>query len=254
MYSLIDLSGKTVLIIGASQGLGKQTAITLSEVGAKCILVARNEEKLKKTLSALDGEGHGIKTLDVSVLNSIEPCIKEIVTEYGPFDGLVYAAGVTNDRPLNLLTPEIVDATLKTNLEGFLETVRCVCKRKRYNPGLRIVGIASTAALAGTKAHTGYSASKAGMNGAMQCLAKELAEKDICINTVAPAMIRTAMYEKWYQDNGEGSYPVEALKIRQYLGVGEPIDISNVIAFLLSPAAKFITGICLPIDGGSTSD
>ena len=254
MYPLIDLTGKTVLIIGASQGLGKQTAITLSEIGAKCILVARNEEKLKSTLTALDGTGHGIIALDVSILDSIEPCIKQIVFEHGPIDGLVYAAGVTNDRPLNLLTPEVVDATLKTNLEGFLETVRCVCKRKRYNPGLRIVGIASTAALAGTKAHTGYSASKAGMNGAMRCLAKELGDKDICINTVAPAMIRTAMYEKWYQDNGEGSFRVEALKLRQYLGVGEPEDISNVIAFLLSPAASFITGICLPIDGGVTSN
>lgn len=254
MYPLIDLTGKTVLIIGASQGLGRQTAITLSEVGARCILVARNEEKLKAALSLLDGDGHGVKSLDVSALSSIEPCIKQIVSEYGPIDGLVYAAGVTNDRPLQLLTPEVVDATLKTNLEGFLETVRCVCKRKRFNPGLRIVGIASTAALAGTKAHTGYSASKAGMNGAMRCLAKELGEKDICINTVAPAMMRTAMYEKWYQDNGEGSYQVEALKIRQYLGVGEPEDISNVIAFLLSPAAKYITGVCLPIDGGATSD
>lgn len=254
MNPLIDLTGKTILIVGASQGLGRQTAITLSEVGATCILVARNEIKLKETLLKLSGEGHGLKTLDVSIPSSIEACIKQIVSEYGPIDGLVYAAGVTNDRPLNLLTPDVVDATLKTNLEGFLETVRCVCKRKRYTPGLRIVGFASTAALAGTKAHTGYSASKAGMNGAMRCLAKELAEKDICINTIAPAMVRTAMYEKWYQDNGEGSYPVEALKVRQYLGVGEPVDIAQVVAFLISPAARFITGICLPIDGGSTSD
>lgn len=254
MYSLIDLTGKTILVIGASQGIGQQTAITLSEVGARCVLLARNEDKLKGTLEKMDGEGHGVKALDVTKLDSIEPCVKEIVAEYGLIDGLVYTAGVTNDRPLNLLTPDVVDATMKTNLEGFLEAVRCVCKRKRYNPGMRIVGIASTAALAGTKAHTGYSASKAGMNGAMRCLARELAEKDICINTVAPAMIRTAMYEKWYQDNGEDSLPVQGLRIRQYLGVGEAVDIANAIAFLMSPAASFITGICLPIDGGSTTN
>lgn len=254
MYPLIDLTHKTILVIGASQGIGQQTAITLSEVGARCILLARNEAKLMGTLEKLSGEGHGVKSLDVSKLDTIEPCIKDIVAEYGPVDGLVYTAGITNDRPLNLLTPDAVDATMKTNLEGFLEAVRCVCKRKRYNPGMRIVGISSTAALAGTKAHTGYSASKAGMNGAMRCLAIELAEKDICINTVAPAMIRTAMYEKWYQDNGEDSLPVQGLKIRQYLGVGEAEDIANAITFLMSPAARFITGICLPIDGGSVTN
>ncbi len=254
MYPLIDLSERTILIIGASQGIGRQTAITLSEVGARCILLARNEEKLQETLESLEGKGHAVKVLDVSDLESIEPCMKAIAAEYGPIDGLVYASGVTNDRPLNLLVPGVVDATMKTNLEGFLEAVRCVCKRNRFNPGMRIVGIASTAALAGTKAHTGYSASKAGMNGAVRCLAKELAEKDICINTVAPAMIRTAMYEKWYQDNGAESRPVRGLKVRQYLGVGEPVDIANAIAFLLSPAARYITGICLPIDGGSTTN
>ena len=250
MYSLIDLTGKKVLIIGASQGLGRQTAVTLSEIGAKCILVARNEEKLKSSLSLLHGGGHSFKVLDVSALNCIEPCIKEIVADQGPIDGLVYAAGITNDRPLHLLTPDVVDATMRTNLEGFLEVVRCVCKRKRFNPGLRIVGISSTAAFIGQKAHTVYAASKAGMNGAMQCLARELADKDICINTVAPSMVRTAMYEKWYQDNGEDSFAVQELKTFQYLGVGEPEDVSNVIAFLISPAARFITGICLPVDGG----
>lgn len=254
MYSLIDLTGKTILVVGASQGIGRQTAITLSEIGARCILIARNEEKLKGVLEELDGTGHGYRCLDVSDMAAIEPCVKDIVAEYGHLDGMVYASGVTNDRPLNLLTPEIVDVTLKTNLEGFLQMVRSITKKNRFNPGMRIVGIASTAALRGTKAHTVYSASKAGMNGAVQCLAKELKARDICINTVAPAMIRTAMYEKWYQDNGEDSLPVKSLNHFQYLGVGEPTDIANAIAFLLSSAASRISGICLPVDGGSTTN
>ena len=253
MYSLIDLRGRTILVVGASQGIGRQTAITLSELGARCILLARNEDNLKEALEALEGTGHGYRCLDVSDMTAIEPCVKEIVEEFGPLDGMVYSSGVTNDRPLNLLTPEIVDATLKTNLEGFLQMVRSTTKKKRFNPGMRIVGIASTAALRGTKAHTVYSASKAGMNGAVKCLAKELKQRDICINTVAPAMIRTAMYEKWYQDNGEDSLPVKSLNHYQYLGVGEPVDVANAIAFLISPAASRISGICLPIDGGSTT-
>ncbi len=253
MEPLIDLRGRTVLIIGASQGIGRQTAITLSEVGARCILAARSEEKLRGVLAELEGEGHGFRALDVSDLAAIEPCVKEIVAQYGPLDGLVYAAGVTNDRPLNLLTPEVVDVTMKTNLEGFLEAVRCTTKKKRFNPGMRIVGISSTAAFVSAKAQTIYSASKAGMDGAVRALAKELSERDICVNTVAPGFTRTAMYEKWYQDNGEDSVPVKSLRRRQFLGVTEPEDVAAAIAFLLSPAARFITGICLPVDGGLLS-
>lgn len=254
MYPLIDLTDKRIVIVGASKGIGKQVSETLSGVGAKCILISRNSDALEEVVNGLEGDGHGYYAMDVSDIGSIESCVKNIVAQYGPVDGLVYVAGITNDRPLNLLKQEAVESTLRLNFGGFMEFVRCVCKRKMYNPGLRIVGVSSTAAFSGTPAHTTYSASKAAMSSAVRCLARELADKGISINTVSPSMIRTDMYEKWLDDNGEDGYQVKKLRRMQYLGVGEAADIANAVSFLLSSAARFITGTSLVVDGGGTTN
>lgn len=253
MFNLVDLTDKKIVLTGASQGIGRDTAIMLSKLGAKCLLIARNEEKLKETLSMLEGDGHAYYCLDIDDLDNIEKCIKNIVNKNGCIDGLVYSAGITNDRPLNLFKPAIVEQVMRVNLLGFIEIVRCLTKKNRYNSGMRIVGISSTAGLLGSKAHLAYSSSKAGMNGAMKCMAVELAAKNIGVNTVAPGMIATDMYKKFLQDNGEDSAANLGLLARQYLGIGETRDVASTIAFLLSPAAKFITGICVPVDGGLTS-
>lgn len=251
MFNLVDLTGKKIVLTGASQGIGRDTAIMLSKLGAQMILIARCEEKLKETISCLEGVGHSYYLLDITQLDDIENCVRKIVEDNGAVDGLVYCAGVGTSRPLNFFKHEIIQDVLQVNLLGFIEFVRCFAKRKRYNRGMRIVGISSIAALRGDKTHTAYSASKAGMDGAVRCLAKELADKNICINTVAPAMIKTAMYEGYLANNGEESN-IELLK-RQYLGLGETKDVAAAIAFLMSQAAKFITGICMPVDGGYTS-
>lgn len=254
MYPLIDLTDKKIIIVGASKGIGRQTARTLSEVGAKCILISRNENELKTAICELDGKGHGYHPLDVSSIEDIEPAVKEIVKEFGAIDGMVYAAGVTNDRPINLLKQEVIEKTMRVNYIGFIEFVRCLVKRKMYNPGMRIVGISSTAALGGTKAHTVYSSTKAAMDAAVRCLVHELADKEISLNTVAPSFIRTDMYEKWRENNDEDSIQYKIMKTIQYLGVGETEDIANVIAFLLCPASRFINGTCLVVDGGGSSN
>ena len=254
MYPLIDLSDKRIVVVGASKGIGRQAAITLSSVGAKCILISRNSEALEKVINELDGTGHGYYAMDVSDIGSIEACVKSIVAQYGPVDGLVYVAGITNDRPINLLKQEAVETTLRLNFGGFIEFVRCATKRKMYNPGMRIVGVSSTAAFSGTPAHTAYSASKAAMTSAVKCLSRELADKGIAINTVSPSMIRTDMYDKWLDDNGEEGYQVKKLNRMQYLGVGETEDIANAIAFLIRPAARFIAGTTLVVDGGGTTN
>lgn len=254
MLRLIDLSNKKIIVTGASQGIGRDTAIMLSKLGAKIIVVARNEEKLKETISMMDGDGHKYCCLDLSDVISIEECVKSIVKENGAMDGLVYCAGITDDRPLNLLKPDVVANLFNINLQGFIEIVRCLTKKKNFNVGMRIVCVSSVSALIASKAHMAYSASKAGMNGAVRCMALELAPKGIAVNSVAPGLIMTEMVEKFLDNNGgiDGEF-AKANLVRQYLGMGKTDDVAATISFLMSPAARFITGVCVPIDGGLTS-
>lgn len=253
MNNLIDLTGKQILVIGASSGIGKQTAITLSTVGAKVSLVARNENGLQKTLSALSGEDHDYYVADVSDMSIIESLIKRIVEKKGPLDGMVYSAGVSMYLPLQLFKPEKLQALFAINFFGFIECVRQITKKGRYNKGMRIVAVSSVSSIKGNKTQTGYSASKAAMNAAVRCIAREVADKEICINSIAPGLTATEMYLNYSNNVGKDSDSFRELMNRQYLGLGEPIDIANSIVFLLSPAARFITGITIPVDGGLTT-
>lgn len=250
MNNLIDLSGKHILIIGASSGIGRQTAITLSELGARLTLVARREEMLKGAVECLEGEGHDFYVADISNVESIEPLIKDVVEKDGSLDGLVYAAGIGMALPLIQSKPDKVQAAFSVNFFGFFEVVRQISRKGRFNSGMRIVGVSSCASLRGDKSKAIYSSSKSAMDSAVRCMAKELAEKGICINTVAPSMTATELYERYLEKYGEGSESNRELLSRQYLGIAQPQDIANAIAFLISPSARFITGITMPVDGG----
>jgi len=253
MFNLVDLSGKRIVVVGASSGIGQQAAVTLSRLGARVVLVARREDKLRETLADLEGEGHGIHVMDVSKLDDIEGHVKQIVPDYGPVDGLVYTAGVDRDIPLLQTSPERLMHIHQTNFYGYIETVRQVCRKGRYNPGMRIVGVSSTAATVGNKSRTAYGSSKAAMDSAIKCIAKEMADRGICINNVAPAMTATEMYDRYLSRYGEDSEGNQRVLKRQYLGILETQDVANAIAFLISSAARHITGITLPVDGGVTT-
>lgn len=250
---IADYTGRKVLVTGASSGIGRQTAIRLAELGADVILLARREEKLKEVLECLRPGKHCYYTADLNDLDSIAAVFKQIQAEQGKLDGMVYSAGISLSLPLNLFTPEKMHEIFNINFFAFIECVRQVCKKGRFNEGMRIVGVSSTASLIGNKAHTGYSASKAAMNAAVRCIAKEVAEKGICINAVAPGMTATEMYEKYLENYGEDSTSNRGLLARQYMGIAKTSDIADAIAFLLSPSARFITGITLPVDGGLTT-
>ena len=254
MKNLIDLTDKRIIIAGASSGIGRQTAVTLSEVGAKLILIARREDKLRETLDMLEGSGHGIIPADLSETDAIEGLFKRIKEEYGAVDGLVYCAGVNSSVPLQLLKPESLKNTFEINFFAFVETVRQLAKRGRFNEGTRIVAVSSNAAIRGDKAHTAYSASKAAMNAAVRCMAKELAPKGIYINAVAPAVTETEIYKQYAQSSESAGGSEKALLDRQYLGLIQPEDVAETIAYLMSGSARMITGVTLPVDGGlSTS-
>ena len=167
---------------------------------------------------------------------------------------MVYSAGITDHLPLKLLKPERAIFAFKVNFFGYIEIIRAVTKKGRFNPGMRIVGVSSIAAKKGDKSHTSYSASKAAMDGAIRCIAKELADKQIYINDVAPGMTATPMYERFVERNGEDDETLKILMERQYLGVVKPSEVADAISFLISPAARPITGTVLYVDAGVTTN
>ena len=248
-----DLSGKKVLIIGASSGIGRQAAIQLSKQGAKLFLVARREEKLQNVWKELEGEGHLHVTADMNDVYGIEALFEYIKRHFGALDGMVYTAGMTATMPVSMLKPEKLNQVMTVHFFSFVECVRQICKKGRFNEGARIVAMSSIAAKCGDKGHTAYSSAKAAIEGAVRCRAMELAAKKIYLNAVAPGMTKTEMLADFLKNNGEESPAYKKIVSRQYLGIGNPEDIANVILFLLSQSSGFITGAIIPVDGGYTA-
>lgn len=250
---MTDFSGKRIIIIGASSGIGRQASIQLSQRGAKTILVARREEKLLEVIHELEGDGHVFLTADMGDVGSVEPLFREIKEKYGPLDGMLYTAGMTATSPLSMLKPEKMQRVMTVHFFSFVEAVRQFSKKGCFHEGARIVAMSSISAKCGDKGHTAYAAAKAAIDGAIRCLANELAEKGISINSVAAGMTKTDMLSDFLNNNGEDSDAYRKIVQRQYLGLGNPEDVANVICFLLSPEARFITGASIPADGGYTS-
>lgn len=253
MYNLVDLKGKQILVTGASSGIGKETAALLDRLEAKTILVARRETNLKELVSEFQNKESCYYVADLSELEAIEKLIKQIVSDHGPLDGFVHSAGITSSRPLKTIKPNILDQVMRINFYSFVELCRCITIRKRFSEtGCNIVGISSTSSLQGNSSKTAYCASKAAMDAAVRCMAKELANKHIRVNTVAPAFIETDIYNL-FLDKGHGANDAEMVMARQYLGLGQPSDVANLTAFLLSDASRFITGSTIGVDGGKLS-
>ena len=252
MYDYIQMAGKHILITGGASGIGRQTAITLSELGARVSIMDLQEEGLKETLSMLKGEGHSIHVADLSKIDELEPLVVGIVKETGPFDGYVQCAGIVKNLPVINYKFERLHKIMLVNFYSYFEIVRILSKKGRFNEGMSIVGISSIAATHGAAAQAAYGASKAAMDGAMRCLAKELGEKGIRLNTVQPAATATAMYTEYMELKATMKDTEMKMQAnpRQYLGMNEPSDVANAIIFLLSPASRKITGVMLPVDGG----
>ncbi len=248
------MEGRHILITGAGSGIGRQTAVTLSEYGARISLVDLNQDGMEKTLSLLSGSGHMAFQMDLSQIEQIEGVIKDIIAKQGALDGYVQCAGITMTLPLNTIKYDKLDLLMKINFYSFFEIVRVLSRKGRYQPGMSIVGVSSTAAECGVPAQASYSASKAAMNGAMRSMARELAPKGIRLNTVLPGPTKTEMYLSYLETRAETkAEDSQNSNQRNYLGDNEPIDVANAIAFLLSPASRQITGTAFPVDAGYTS-
>lgn len=252
MINPMELTGRHILVTGASSGIGRATAILVSKLGAKVSLIARNLEKLNETFDILEGEGHTMYSFDLKQVEGIERLVKQIVTQSGALNGLVHSAGIGTMRPLSMTKSNFLHDMMLINFYAFVELVRCASKKKNYIEGASFIGMSSIGSHYGDKSKTAYCASKAAMDAATKCMAKELEAKKIRVNTVVGGLVKTDMYNLFMDNAGEDAVDSHVLE-KQYLGVGEPIDIANAMAYLLSDASKFITGTGFIVDGGYLS-
>lgn len=249
-YNPFSLEGKTVLITGASSGIGRQCAIDCSKSGAKVIAVARNEERLDETLSQLQGEGHRRYSYDLSDCNGIKVLVSQIVAENGKLGGLICAAGMEKTMPAKLLKPSDYDEIFKVNTLSAFEMARQVTSVKHFEVGgvIFISSITSVIARQGTAA---YSASKGALVSGARVFAAELAKRKIRVNCISPGTILTPLMQNYLSQLSEEDYQK---RIGGFpLGLGETTDVSSACVFLLSDVARWITGQNLVVDGGYTS-
>jgi NAD(P)-dependent dehydrogenase (short-subunit alcohol dehydrogenase family) len=245
---LISFARRTILVTGASSGIGRETSILLGRLGARLVLVGRDRVRLEATARLLEGDGHSIESFDLSDTDAIPDWIQSIGRDRGPLDGLVHAAGVHAMSPLRSLTSGEVESIMRTNLGSALALAKGFRKRKVSSPGSNIVFLSSVAALTGQPGVAAYSASKGAIAAATRALAIELAPEGIRVNCVAPGMVQTEMAERIRASMLPEQW--EAIAQMHPLGLGQPLDVAYAIAFLLSTAARWITGVTLVVDGG----
>lgn len=245
-----SLANQHILLTGGSSGIGRGVALRISDLGAKVTIVARNQEKLCKVLNELTPGDHAIYSFDLNRVAEIEALVDQIVRERGKFDGMMYCAGQGSYRPFNMSKPTYMHEIMSINFFGFAETLRCVSKAKNCNHGASFIGMSSDSSLEGNKSLLAYSASKAAMNSAIRCASKELAAKGLRVNGIATGFIANTGLVAGNMERVGADAVSQFAADRQLLGMGKPEFIADAAAFLLSDAAKFITGTIMVVDGG----
>ena len=251
MNGTMTFERKTIVVSGASSGIGRSVAVHLGRLGASLILIGRDRPRLEETASHITTKDCRILELDLSRLGDILPAIREVAGA-GRLYGLCHAAGVVQTLQFSATTPEKLQSMMQVNYFGGIELARAVCRRDVMEPeGGSILFISSIYAVIGKPGEIGYSGSKGAVTAAARAMAIELARRKIRVNTLSPGMVSTAMTEKAFA--GLSAQQIQVLKDSHPLGFGTPEDVAHAAAFLLSPESKWITATDLIVDGGCSA-
>lgn len=241
-----SLEGKTILVTGASSGIGQETAIQCSKMGAKVIITARNEDRLKGTLSQLEGEGHQMMLAELTNQEDVE----RLVGEAPAIQGLVLCAGKGMTLPFPFSSRDKYDEIFDVNFFAPVELLRLLVKKKKLEKESSVVFVSSVGGNMSFNIGNGiYGASKAALNSIMKFCAKELAPKKIRVNSVNPGMVNTKLIQGGTISEEQHQLDMEKYPLKRY---GEPEEIAYGIIYLLSDASSWVTGHSLVIDGGLT--
>jgi len=244
----MDLTGRHLLVTGASSGIGRATAILLSQLGARVTLTGRDADRLGKTVDLMAGTDHRAVPFDLGMIDEIPAWLRGLAQTGGPFAGLAHCAGVQVSKPIRNADAAFMNDMFRINVSAGLSLARAFRQRGSAVEGAGIVFVASASAFVGQAGNVVYCAAKGAVVAAARALAVELARDKIRVNCVCPALVDTEMADRFRSTMSEAQF---AEYLMHYpMGIGRPEDVANAIAFLIADTARWMTGSSLLLDGG----
>ena len=242
------LQGRTYLVTGASSGIGKATAVLLSECGARVLINGRDESRLNETLVQLSGSGHLAFAAPLETADQTNDWLKSVLDASGPMDGVFHCAGIELIRPARMTKQAQLNEVLGSSLFAAFGIARALSSKNAMVDGGALVFMSSVAGSTGQVGMSAYSAAKAAIDGMVRSLACELSSRQIRVNSVAAGAVQTAMHERLTKGSGDDA--AQAYANSHLLGFGEPQDVAQAALYLLSPASRWVTGTTIIVDGG----
>lgn len=244
MNNPFSLENKRILVTGASSGIGQCIAIECSKMGAQMVVTARNQERLHETVSQIAISDSQEIIADISTMEGVDAIVEQVPV----LDGLVLNAGIIHTAPVKFINEENMMAVFNTNILSSIRLVQRLIKKKKLNRNASVVFISSISTFQVKKGNSLYSATKGAVNSFAKALAVEVGHLGIRVNCIQPGNIKTRV-----MDAGAITEEQRAEYMKKYiLGEGEPIDVAYPAIYLLSNAAKWVTGSIFTIDGGGT--
>ena len=242
-----QFAGKVAIVTGSSRGIGLAVARALAHEGAEVVVCSRGIEAVEEAARAIGSEGGSAHPyrVDVADMNSVSALVKDVSGKFGRIDILVNNAGLAADNLLMRMKEADWDAVIDTNLKGTFNFTKAVARTMIKQHGGKIINMTSVVGMIGNAGQANYCASKAGIIGLTKSAARELASRNITVNCVAPGLIETSMIEALSDEAIE-----QATKLIPLGRMGRPEDVAQVVRFLASPAADYITGEVIRADGG----
>lgn len=242
-FNPFSLQGKTILVTGASSGIGRAIAEACAKMGATVVLNGRNAERLKSVCNELAGENHTIIMADLTDYATVSVAVEGMPR----LDGVVHCAGIGHRKIAKMLEADEIDQVMSVNFKAPVMLQTELLKQKKVNKAASIIFVSSMAADSGSIGNGVYSASKGALISYMNCLMLELAPRQIRVNAICPAMVWTDLILKDGLDENELKKDEQNYPLKRY---GKPEDVANLAIYLLSDASSWMTGSSIKLTGG----